>query len=159
MIVCCKRRGMSLLIFYLGHVKFDYILQTVCHIETKKKHIRIDWEKHFKILQIFLLRSNNHVTLATFSFAELLLLENSHYTEQKSYKFEDFFWTGSGDGPTDENMWTSDGPAIIYKTSTVISTVFVETPSTQANEVRTNFFVQKVILLMLLRFSRVLVFL
>ncbi|XP_066146988.1 uncharacterized protein [Euwallacea fornicatus] len=73
-------------------------------------------------------------SLATNTYGtELLLLENSHYTEQKSYKFEDFFWTGSGDGPDEEGPWTSEVPAVIYKTSTVITTVFVEIPATQAN--------------------------
>ncbi|ERL93800.1 hypothetical protein D910_11086 [Dendroctonus ponderosae] len=73
--------------------------------------------------------------LATHTYGtELLFLENSHYTDQQSYKLEDFFWTGSGDGPTEENVWTSEGPSTVYKTSTIISTVFVENTATKAND-------------------------
>ncbi|XP_076252791.1 uncharacterized protein LOC143191505 isoform X1 [Rhynchophorus ferrugineus] len=69
---------------------------------------------------------------------DLLFLENAHYTEQKSYRFEDFFWTGSGDGPTDDNVWISDSPGVVYKTSTVVSTVYVETPKTTNNQSISN---------------------
>ncbi|XP_050299309.1 uncharacterized protein LOC126738160 isoform X2 [Anthonomus grandis grandis] len=93
---------------------------------------------HILLLAIFIYLSNckedldleniNVAKLATYTYGtELLIFENSHYTEQNSYKFEDFFWTGSGDGPTEEALWTSDGPTVIYKTSTVVSTVFLDT--------------------------------
>ncbi|XP_030766460.1 uncharacterized protein LOC115890385 [Sitophilus oryzae] len=73
--------------------------------------------------------------LATHAYGtELIFLENAHYTEHQSYKFEDFFWTGSGDGATEDNIWVSESPGVIYKTSTVVSTVFVETSKTPYNE-------------------------
>lgn len=46
------------------------------------------------------------------------------YREQSNYKFEDFFWTGSGDGyDTDENTLSVENPTTIYKTKTVFTTV------------------------------------
>ncbi|RZB40172.1 uncharacterized protein BDFB_005771, partial [Asbolus verrucosus] len=65
----------------------------------------------------------------------LLLLEND-YQAQKSYRFEDFFWTGSGDGSSDgdgDYPWVTDQPTTIYKTKTVLSTIYMETPSTARN--------------------------
>nr|CAI5863774.1 unnamed protein product [Callosobruchus analis] len=62
---------------------------------------------------------------------ELLLLEN-RYRDQPGYKFEDFFWTGSGDDP-DENPW-SDTTEIVHETKTVVSTVFIKSPQSSLNE-------------------------
>lgn len=70
------------------------------------------------------------------SFVTELLLLDSDYQQQKSYRFEDFFWTGSGDGSTDvegDYPWTTEKSATIYKTKTILSTVYVETPSTARN--------------------------
>ncbi|CAH0560395.1 unnamed protein product [Brassicogethes aeneus] len=58
---------------------------------------------------------------------ELFLLENA-YQEQKNYKLEDFFWTGSGDGENyEDDGWKTENPTTIYKTKTVFSTVMIET--------------------------------
>jgi hypothetical protein len=65
-----------------------------------------------------------------------LLLLDSEYQNPKSYRFEDFFWTGSGDGSTDgddDTSWSTEKSTTIYKTKTVLSTVYVETPSTTHN--------------------------
>lgn len=70
-------------------------------------------------------------------FPELILLENAYHNNQE-YRFEDFFWTGSGDGTSDiddETYWTSEKPETVYKTKTIISTVYVATPSTYDNQV------------------------
>ncbi|KAG5866724.1 hypothetical protein JTB14_000537 [Gonioctena quinquepunctata] len=73
--------------------------------------------------------------LATHTYGtELFLLEN-RYREQTAYKFEDFFWTGSGDGPDDEGrQWDLEGPTTVYKTTTVVTTMFIESPQTLYNE-------------------------
>ncbi|KAJ8949709.1 hypothetical protein NQ318_013578 [Aromia moschata] len=59
---------------------------------------------------------------------ELILLENA-YKDQTAYRFEDFFWTGSGDGLPDDDehsRGSENSAATIYKTKTVVSTVFIE---------------------------------
>nr|CAH7716866.1 unnamed protein product [Callosobruchus chinensis] len=66
---------------------------------------------------------------------ELLLLEN-RYRDQPGYRFEDFFWTGSGDDPN-ENPW-SDTTEIVHKTKTVVSTVFIKSPQSSLNETSGN---------------------
>ncbi|CAG9768533.1 unnamed protein product [Ceutorhynchus assimilis] len=95
----------------------------------------VEENSEFSSLEVARLATNVYGT-------EFLLLENSHYTDQTgSYKFEDFFWTGSGDGPTtdEDTAWIfSEGPAVVYKTSTVVSTVFVEATSTLSNNESTN---------------------
>ncbi|CAH1973441.1 unnamed protein product [Acanthoscelides obtectus] len=67
---------------------------------------------------------------------ELVLLEN-RYRDQPGYRFEDFFWTGSGEEP-DENPWSIDKTEIIYETKTVVSTVFIESPQSSHNEPSRN---------------------
>lgn len=69
-----------------------------------------------------------------------LLLVDSDYQKQKSYHFEDFFWTGSGDGSDDNSdyLWSTDHPTTIYKTKTILSTVYVETASTPINKTVDN---------------------
>lgn len=62
---------------------------------------------------------------------ELVLLDNA-YKLDKSYKLEDFFWTGSGDGSGDENNYET---STIYKTKTILSTVYIDKPSTHNNQV------------------------
>lgn len=61
----------------------------------------------------------------SFSVTELVFLENSFHS-RRSYRLEDFFWTGSGDGPSEEDKTT------VYETKTILSTVYVGTPSTEA---------------------------
>ncbi|KAI4462882.1 hypothetical protein MML48_4g00001885 [Holotrichia oblita] len=61
-------------------------------------------------------------------FSELVFLE-SDYQARRSYKLEDFFWTGSGDGPSEEH---EDKTSTIYETKIILSTVYVGTPSTEA---------------------------
>lgn len=69
---------------------------------------------------------------------ELLLLENN-YRDQGAYKFEDFFWTGSGEGPDDDQGWGSEeNPSTIYKTTTVVTTVFIDSPNSLLNETSKN---------------------
>ncbi|XP_044254023.1 uncharacterized protein LOC123004699 isoform X2 [Tribolium madens] len=82
--------------------------------------------KLFVYFFLFVMSSWNSIKIVL----ELLLLE-SDYQNQKTYKFEDFFWTGSGDGSDDEYPWT-DKPTTIYKTKTVLSTIYLE-PSTMIN--------------------------
>ncbi|XP_056636650.1 uncharacterized protein LOC130445148 [Diorhabda sublineata] len=63
---------------------------------------------------------------------DLLLLENT-YRDQSTYKFEDFFWTGSGDGPEDESNWDfEENQSTIYKTKTVVTTVFIESSNSSS---------------------------
>ncbi|XP_060531947.1 uncharacterized protein LOC132705394 [Cylas formicarius] len=79
----------------------------------------------------------DNVKLATDVYGtDLLHLEN-RYRESQSYRFEDFFWTGSGDGPPDDNVWTTEPPATIYKTSTIVSTVFIKISDSFHNETTT----------------------
>ncbi|KAJ8919345.1 hypothetical protein NQ315_003929 [Exocentrus adspersus] len=63
----------------------------------------------------------------------MILLENS-YKDQTAYKFEDFFWTGSGDGTDEEESSSSDSTTTIYKTKTVLSTMYIESPHSAYNE-------------------------
>ncbi|XP_072383378.1 uncharacterized protein [Diabrotica undecimpunctata] len=73
--------------------------------------------------------------LATKTYGTELLLLESNYRDQGPYKFEDFFWTGSGDGPDDDQNWGSEeNPSTIYKTKTVVTTVFIESPNSAYNE-------------------------
>ncbi|XP_018563780.1 uncharacterized protein LOC108905425 isoform X2 [Anoplophora glabripennis] len=74
--------------------------------------------------------------LATHAYGtEIVLLENT-YKDQTAYRFEDFFWTGSGDGASDdEENWSSESTTTtVYKTKTVLSTVFIESPHSPYNE-------------------------
>lgn len=61
------------------------------------------------------------------------MLDNAYKVDQ-TYKLEDFFWTGSGDGSGDENHETT---STIYKT--ILSTVYVDKPSTHINQVSVTF--------------------
>lgn len=87
--------------------------------------------------------SIHRIRNAKFTFdvlPEILLLENA-YKEQTAYRFEDFFWTGSGDDvPDDEENWTPE-TTTIYKTKTVVSTVFIESPQSPYNEVTEVIFI------------------
>lgn len=67
------------------------------------------------------------------------MIEN-RYKEKGTYRFEDFFWTGSGDGPDVDNhpfipKTQIDGDQY-YKTKTIITTVYIESPISTFNEVR-----------------------
>lgn len=79
--------------------------------------------------------------LINFFVTELFLIEN-RYKDKGTYRFEDFFWTGSGDGPDDENnpfrpkTLTEDDQ--YYKTKTIVTTVYIESPLSSFNEVTTN---------------------
>ncbi|CAG9864711.1 unnamed protein product [Phyllotreta striolata] len=75
--------------------------------------------------------------LATRTYGtELFLLENDY--REGTYKFEDFFWTGSGDGGEDEqNFPSEENPSTVYKTKTVVTTVFLESSHT-VNETGKN---------------------
>ncbi|KAK5644004.1 hypothetical protein RI129_007849 [Pyrocoelia pectoralis] len=66
---------------------------------------------------------------------ELVLIE-SGYNEQKAYRLEDFFWTGSGDGSIDDSgdRGSTAHPATVYETKTVLSTVYVPTSTTYYNQ-------------------------
>ncbi|KAF5304567.1 hypothetical protein FQA39_LY09618 [Lamprigera yunnana] len=68
---------------------------------------------------------------------ELVLVE-SGYNEKKAYRLEDFFWTGSGDGNIDDNDEEVTKSTIVYKTKTVLSTVYISTPSTYNNQTYTE---------------------
>lgn len=66
-------------------------------------------------------------------FSELIVLENAYHGDRK-YRFEDFFWTGSGDGAVDDdNIWNTEKPSTVYKTKTIVSTVYIENPATLDN--------------------------
>lgn len=57
-------------------------------------------------------------------YVEILYIEDG-FPEHRTYKLEDFFWTGSGDGAP-ENPWDeADKTSTIYKTKTVMSTVYI----------------------------------
>ncbi|XP_017772514.1 PREDICTED: uncharacterized protein LOC108559681 isoform X2 [Nicrophorus vespilloides] len=59
--------------------------------------------------------------------------ENAVYN-QKSYKLEDFFWTGSGDGSSEDDLqWNSMESSTVFSTRTVFSTVYM-TPNTFVNQ-------------------------
>ncbi|KAK4887701.1 hypothetical protein RN001_003972 [Aquatica leii] len=65
---------------------------------------------------------------------ELVVIE-SGYNDKKSYRLEDFFWTGSGDGGVDENDHDeSTKSTTVYRTKTVLSTVYISTPTTYFNK-------------------------
>lgn len=67
----------------------------------------------------------------------MFLIEN-RYKDKSTYKFEDFFWTGSGDGPETESnpFGTSQSEEEShYKTKTIVTTVFIESPISSFNEV------------------------
>lgn len=70
-------------------------------------------------------------------FVELLIVEKD-FKQPRTYRLEDFFWTGSGDGAlseSDEHPWITEPPLTVYKTTTVLSTVYLEGPSTYVNQV------------------------
>lgn len=69
------------------------------------------------------------------------MIEN-RYKDKATYRFEDFFWTGSGDGPDVENHpihpKTHGEEDQYYKTKTIITTVYIESPISTFNEVSGN---------------------
>lgn len=69
-------------------------------------------------------------------FPELFVIEN-RYKEKATYRFEDFFWTGSGDGPeTEDNPYhPKSQEEQYYKTKTIVTTVYIESPISAFNEV------------------------
>ncbi|KAF5305934.1 hypothetical protein FQR65_LT07545 [Abscondita terminalis] len=63
----------------------------------------------------------------------------SGYNDRKPYRLEDFFWTGSGDGSIDENEHgESSKSTTVYRTKTVLSTVYISTPTTYFNQSQTE---------------------
>lgn len=52
------------------------------------------------------------------------------HRDLSSYRFEDFFWTGSGDGEEIDYPWLKKGSPTVFKTETIYSTIYVDKPST-----------------------------
>ncbi|KAK9872170.1 hypothetical protein WA026_016223 [Henosepilachna vigintioctopunctata] len=80
-----------------------------------------------------------------FDFAEIqsTVHTDSGFPEQlhkknNNYKFEDFFWTGSGDGPYDKDNepWVIEPPKTVYRTTTatVTTTIYTNSTSNKQNE-------------------------
>lgn len=102
-------------------MKTDYV------IERKKKEL-----DHYNANAHYFLF---HLVNNQFIFIELIVLENAYHGERK-YRFEDFFWTGSGDSAIDDdNLWITEKPSTIYKTKTIVSTIYIENPTTLENPV------------------------
>lgn len=98
---------------------------------VSRKSIRSFWIFHW---------ISNKAIFKSLSPLELIVLENAYHGDNK-YRLEDFFWTGSGDGATDDdNPWSTEKPSTIYKTKTIVSTVYIENPATPENPVFIIFF-------------------
>lgn len=56
----------------------------------------------------------------------------------RTYSLEDFFWTGSGDGPLPPA--DSPGQNTIIKTTTILATVFLDSPSAMTTVIKKYYF-------------------
>jgi hypothetical protein len=66
-----------------------------------------------------------------FSFTEAYLIENNLQPSEQDVQLEEFFWTGSGDGPTYIKSKDSSGhdgryPNTIVRTATILATVYID---------------------------------
>lgn len=63
-------------------------------------------------------------------FTEAYLVENSLQPSEQDVPLEEFFWTGSGDGPyiKPKEPQTNDGkyPNTVVRTATVLATVYID---------------------------------
>jgi hypothetical protein len=65
------------------------------------------------------------------SFAEAYLIENNLQPSEQDVQLEEFFWTGSGDGPTYVKPKDPSGhdpryPNTIVRTATILATVYID---------------------------------
>ncbi|KAL3267108.1 hypothetical protein HHI36_011248 [Cryptolaemus montrouzieri] len=105
------------------------------------------WEEIVVIVSVipFCLNYNNNGTILDFADiqstiqTDLIFLEQRHH-KNNNYKFEDFFWTGSGDGPYDKNEepWVIEPPTTVFHTTTATVTTTVYTSATDSHNGSTS---------------------
>ena len=71
---------------------------------------------------------NNLIVLI---FLEAYLVENSLQPSEQDVPLEEFFWTGSGDGPSYSKPKDSHGnegkyPNTVVRTATILATVYID---------------------------------
>ncbi|XP_044749359.1 uncharacterized protein LOC123310056 isoform X2 [Coccinella septempunctata] len=88
----------------------------------------------------FCLNVRNNGTILDFAELQSTIQTDKLNHKNDSYKFEDFFWTGSGDGPydKDDEPWVIEPPTTVIYTSTATVTTTIYTASGDNNDKKSS---------------------
>ncbi|XP_045479793.1 uncharacterized protein LOC123684544 isoform X2 [Harmonia axyridis] len=80
--------------------------------------------------------ARNNGTILDFAELQSTIQTDQINRKNNSYKFEDFFWTGSGDGPydKDEEPWVIEPPTTVFYTTTATVTTTIYSGSKDGND-------------------------
>lgn len=110
---------------------------TVCRGVVENSHFIQNKINETKTLIVELRVDTNNISLTPspttpilFTFPEAYFLENSLQPSEQDVPIEEFFWTGSGDGPSysqpKESSHPSKYPNTVIRTATILATVYID---------------------------------